>query len=337
MSDSPHRPRRTQLTADQYVAGVLAGDCTVLARAITLVESTAAAHQQLAAEVLERVTPQDGDQTLRVGITGAPGAGKSTLIECLGKQLTDAGQRVAVLAVDPSSTLTGGSILGDKTRMTELARDERAFIRPSPTAGTLGGVARKTRETILLCEAAGFGVVLVETVGVGQSEVAMRALVDFFLLLVLPGAGDELQGLKKGVVELADALAVTKADGDNLARAELSRQEYAMALHYLSPADDGWTVEALSCSAVTGQGVSELWNIVLQHREHGLRSGARGRRRRRQAAEWMHSQIRESLQRDFYDDPRVAARLPQLERQVRQGELGPSAAARQILALNRPR
>lgn len=323
--------RRKQLSADQYAEGVLAGDTTVLARAITLVESTAVAHVALATEVMERLLPHSGG-AVRVGITGAPGAGKSTLVECLGKLLTGAGYKVAVLAVDPSSTVTRGSILGDKTRMTELARDERAFIRPSPTAGSLGGVARKTRETILLCEAAGHDVVLVETVGVGQSEVATRALVDFFLLLLLPGAGDELQGLKKGVVELADVLAVTKADGDNRARAELSRQEYATAVHYLTPATEGWTVEVLTCSAVSGEGVDELWQSVLRHREHGEQSGALDRRRSSQALEWMHAQIRQDLERKFFEDPRVAALLPTLERQVRQGELSPSAAARSVLA-----
>ncbi len=325
------RRRRKQLTADQYADGVLAGDTTVLARAITLVESTAAAHVALAAEVMERVLPRSGG-AVRVGITGAPGAGKSTLIECLGKRLTAAGRRVAVLAVDPSSTVTRGSILGDKTRMTELARDERAFIRPSPTAGTLGGVARKTRETILLCEAAGYDVVLVETVGVGQSEVATRALVDFFLLLLQPGAGDELQGIKKGVVELADALVVTKADGDTRAQAELSRQEYATAVHYLTPATEGWTVEVLTCSSISGRGVDELWQAVRRHREHGEQTGALLRRRRSQALEWMHAQIRQDLERVFYEDPRVAALLPELEQRVHDGALSPSAAARAVLA-----
>jgi len=323
--------RRKQLTADQYADGVLAGDTTVLARAITLVESTAAAHVALAAEVMERLLPRSGGAA-RVGITGAPGAGKSTLIECLGKRLTAAGHRVAVLAIDPSSTVTRGSILGDKTRMTELARDERAFIRPSPTAGSLGGVARKTRETILLCEAAGYDVVLVETVGVAQSEVATRALVDFFLLLLLPGAGDELQGLKKGVVELADVLVVTKADGDNRARAELSRQEYATAVHYLTPATEGWTVEVLTCSAVSGEGVDELWEAVQRHRGHGEQTGELDRRRSSQALEWMHSQIRQDLERAFFEDPRVAGLLPDLERRVREGELSPSAAARRALS-----
>ena len=316
---------------DQYADGVLAGDTTVLAQAITLVESTAAAHVALAAAVMERLLPRSGG-AVRVGITGAPGAGKSTLIECLGKRLTAAGHRVAVLAIDPSSTVTRGSILGDKTRMTELSRDERAFIRPSPTAGTLGGVARKTRETILLCEAAGFDVVLVETVGVGQSEVATRALVDFFLLLLLPGAGDELQGIKKGVVELADALVVTKADGDTRAQAALSRQEYATAVHYLTPATEGWTVEVLTCSATTGDGVDELWQVVQRHREHGERTGALDHRRSSQALEWMHAQVRQDLERVFYEDPQVASLLPELERRVRDGELSPSAAARRVLA-----
>ena len=323
--------KRKQLTAGEYIAGVRAGDAVTLARAITLVESTAAGHAELAAQVVEGLLPHSGG-ALRVGLTGAPGVGKSTLIECLGTRLTAAGHRVAVLAVDPSSTVTRGSILGDKTRMTELSRDPRAFIRPSPTAGTLGGVARKTRETILLCEAAGYDVVLVETVGVGQSEVATRALVDCFLLLLQPGAGDELQGLKKGVVELADLLLVTKADGADQERALRSRQEYAGAVHFLAPATEGWTVEVQTCSAVSGDGVDRCWQTVQRHRDHAVANGAWQRRRQEQAVSWLQSQVREELQRRFFEHPAVAALAPQLERQVAAGELSPSAAAQRLLS-----
>lgn len=324
-------PRQRLLSIDEYVDGVLGGDRSVLARAITLVESSAGAHAPLAAEVLERLLPHSGG-ALRVGVTGAPGVGKSCLIEALGGHLTgELDRRVAVLAIDPSSSVTGGSILGDKTRMTRLSRDPRAFIRPSPSAGSLGGVARKTREAMLLCEAAGFDVVLVETVGVGQSEITVRSMVDFFLLLILAGAGDELQGIKKGVIELCDTLVITKADGDNLQQAERARAEYARALGFLAPITEGWRVDALTCSSRSGSGVPELWQLIERHERHSRDSGFLERRRRRQALDWMRSLIAGRLERDFYRDPQVRTLRSEVEQALEQGRLAPSAAALRLL------
>jgi LAO/AO transport system kinase len=319
------------LTEDAYVEGVLAGDRTVLARAITLIESSVPAHEELAQRVLQRCLPRSGD-ALRVGITGAPGVGKSCLIEALGSHLTqELGLTVAVLAVDPSSTLTKGSILGDKTRMTQLAADPQAFIRPSPSSGSLGGVARKTREAMLLCEAAGYRVVLVETVGVGQSEVEVRSMVDVFLLLMLAGAGDELQGIKKGVIELCDVMAITKADGDNEARAAMARAQYAEALHFLAPATEGWEVPALTCSSVSGDGIDELWQTVERFRTAAEQSGALERRRRQQALQWMRQIVARQLELDFYARPAVSSLLPELETEVEAGRLPAGAAALQLL------
>jgi len=333
-SQSPQPTRRRQLSVDDYVSGVLQGDRAVLARAITLIESNAADHAPQALEVLGRLVPHSGG-ALRVGITGAPGAGKSTLINTLGRRLITSGHKVAVLAVDPSSIVTRGSILGDKTRMSDLCQDEQAFIRPSPTAGSLGGVARKTRESMLLCEAAGYDVVLVETVGVGQSEVTVRSMVDFFLLLVLPGAGDELQGLKKGVVELADALAVTKADGDNVQRAQKAADQYRSALHYLAPTAGGWIVGIHTCSAITGEGVDALWETVLRHHQQGRDSGSLDQQRRDQALDWMRSLIAQRLDQAFYEHPKVASLLPEMERAVREGTLPPSAAAARLFDVSK--
>jgi LAO/AO transport system kinase len=325
--DSELRPL---LSVEAYVKGVLEGNRVVLSRAITLVESTAPAHEELAQRVLEQILPQTG-QSIRVGVTGAPGVGKSCLIEALGSRLIAQGHRVAVLAVDPSSPVSGGSILGDKTRMPRLAAEERAFIRPSPSGTSTGGVARATREAILLAEAAGHDVVLVETVGVGQTESAVRSMVDFFLLLMMAGAGDELQGLKRGVIEMADALAVTKADGDNLERAARSRAEYLAAISFLTPALEGWTVEVLTCSAVTGAGIDELWQAVERHRAHGERLGARPELRRQQARDWMRSLIAERLESRFFAHPAVAALLPEVERAVAEGALPAGAAALRLV------
>lgn len=323
---------RNSLTVDEYVTGVLAGDRAVLARAITLIESNAPAHFAQAQEVLRQLLPHSG-RAMRVGVTGVPGAGKSTLIEAMGMALIRDGHRVAVLTVDPTSSLTRGSILGDKTRMEQLSREASAFIRPSPTGGMLGGVARKTRETMLVCEAAGFDIILVETVGTGQSEVTVRSMVDFFLLVLIPGGGDELQGIKKGVVELADAIAINKADGDNRIPAEAARAEYNRALHYLTPAVEGWHTRAYTCSALTGEGVDQLWQVVQRFRERTETSGAFAARRRAQAREWLHTLIDEQLQALFFDNPLVRELLPGLEQAVMDGQLPATAAAHQLLDL----
>ncbi len=335
---APHRPRRRRnvLGIDDYERGVLGGDRTVLARAITLVESNLAEHQELAAELLRRLQPATG-RSVRVGITGVPGAGKSTTIEALGTKLCRDGHKVAVLAVDPSSTRSGGSILGDKTRMEMLSREPNAFIRPSPSGGALGGVARKSRETLVLCEAAGFDVALIETVGVGQSEVTVRSMVDFFMLVLIAGAGDELQGIKKGVVELADLIVINKADGDNIPRANAAMGEMNRVLHYLQPATEGWSSRAVTASAVTGAGIAELWEIVQKFAATTGESGAWAERRRGQDVAWMHSMIAEALRNMFYRDAAVAARLASLEEAVAGGTMPPAAATMELLRAFRGR
>lgn len=325
-------PKRRKLALRDYVEGVLEGDRAVLSRAITLVESNAPAHFDLARQVISAVLPRTG-RAVRVGITGVPGAGKSTFIEALGTWLCDRGHRVAVLAVDPSSTVTRGSILGDKTRMEELSRNENAFIRPSPSGGTLGGLTRKSRETMLLCEAAGYDVVLVETVGVGQSEVTVRDMVDFFMLLVITGAGDDLQGMKKGVMELADAIVVNKADGANRMRAQTTRADYEQFLHYLRPSTEGWASRAYTCSSLTREGIPEVWGMVEDFMENVRSSGVLAERRRRQALSWVHSMVEDHLLRRFYEDPGVAAEMPQIEERVERGELAATQAALDLLAL----
>jgi LAO/AO transport system kinase len=325
--------RQGRLTVEAYVEGVLRGDRAVLARAITLIESEAADDGEDAAAVLEAVLPHAGGAH-RVGITGVPGVGKSTFIDALGMHLVrDRQERVAVLSVDPSSPLSGGSILGDKTRMERLSLEAAAYIRPSPSRGVLGGVARRTRETILLCEAAGFSTILVETVGVGQSETAVRSMTDCFLLLMLPGAGDELQGIKRGIIEMVDVLAINKADGEMRARAERARVEYRAALHLFPAPADGWMPPVLTCSAISGEGIVELWDVVLAHRTHLAQSGHLARRRGEQALTWLHDLVAAGLEAAFRADPRVADRLPALEAAVVEGEMTASAAARALLAL----
>lgn len=318
------------LTADDYVKGVLQGNRTVLARTITLIESNAPRHAPLAEEVVNGLLPHAG-RSIRVGITGVPGVGKSTFIEALGCRLCRAGKKVAVLAVDPSSTLSRGSVLGDKTRMEELSREPNCFIRPSPTGGTLGGVARKSRETILACEAAGFDVILVETVGVGQSETTVRSMVDFFLVLLLAGAGDELQGIKKGIIELADTLVITKADGENKLRAEAARVEFSRVLHYLTPPSRDWHPQVLACSSVAGQGIGEIWDVIERFHQTGTDSGSFVERRRVQTLDWIREMLSQELWRRFCAHPAVIESWPQVERDVLDGRFSAAAAVRQLL------
>jgi LAO/AO transport system kinase len=308
---------------------IRAGDRSVLSRAITLVESKRADHRRTAAALTQALLSATGN-AVRVGITGAPGVGKSTTIDALGSMLTKAGRKVAVLAVDPSSRRTGGSILADKTRMAHLANDINAFIRPSPASGTLGGVAAKTRETMLLCEAAGYDTILVETVGVGQSEIAVADMTDFFLVLMLPGAGDELQGLKKGIVELADMIAVNKADGDNLVRAKAAAAEYRAALHILSPRSPNWSPPVVTYSALTGEGIPALWAKVLEHREKLTASGELVARRAEQQVKWMWEMLEERLFAPLRSDRSLKAALPRFEAEVAAGRLAPNAAVEQI-------
>lgn len=327
----PGRPVfRRQLSVDDYVQGVLAGDRTILGRAITLVESNAPAHLETAQEVVKQLLPHTG-HSIRVGITGVPGVGKSTFIEALGSYLCEQGHRLAVLAVDPSSSVTRGSILGDKTRMEKLSRHPNSFIRPSPTGGTLGGVTRKSRETMWVCEASGFDVILVETVGVGQSEVTVRSMVDFFLLLMLTGAGDELQGIKKGVIELADAILITKADGDNKIRAQAARAEYARTLHFLSPVTDGWRPQAYTSSAVTGEGIAEIWAVIEAFRQVTTTSGVFTARRQNQILDWMRVMVEEHLRLRFYHHPGVQRILPEVEQAVKARTMLPTAAVQVLL------
>jgi LAO/AO transport system kinase len=310
--------------------GIRAGDRATLARAITLIESKRADHRQAAHRLVQELLPETG-KAIRVGITGAPGVGKSTAIDRLGCELTAEGRKVAVLAVDPSSARTGGSILGDKTRMARLGADPNAFVRPSPATGTLGGVAATTRETLLLCEAAGFDVALIETVGIGQSETAVADMTDFFLVLVLPGAGDELQGLKKGIIELADMIAVTKADADP-ARANATAAEYRAALHILTPQSPTWTPSVVTFSGLTGEGIGALWQQVLDHRRKLTASGEFAARRRAQQVKWMWAMLRERLLAPLRTDAGLRAKLPPIEAAVADGRLSPVLAVEQIMA-----
>ncbi|WP_181781944.1 methylmalonyl Co-A mutase-associated GTPase MeaB [Pseudonocardia pini] len=321
-----------QVDVETLAEGVLDGNRTLLARAITLIESAKPAHREEAQRLLLELTPHAGG-AVRVGISGVPGVGKSTFIEALGTRLTAAGHKVAVLAVDPSSTRTGGSILGDKTRMAALAVDDNAFIRPSPSAGTLGGVARRTRETMVLMEAAGYDVVLVETVGVGQSEVTVAGMVDTFLFLTIARTGDQLQGIKKGILELADVVAVNKADGPHETDAKAAARDLAGALHMMTPASEHWRAPVLSCSAQTGKGLDKVWGKILEHRAALEKHGELATRRADQQVEWMWAMIRDQLLDRLTSDPTVRERLPEVTREVREGDLTPTLAAEQILKL----
>jgi GTPase len=322
---------RTQKSPD-LARGIKAGDRATLARAITLIESKRADHRKAAHRLVQELLPLTG-KAVRLGITGAPGVGKSTTIDALGTSLTAQGHKVAVLAVDPSSTRSGGSILGDKTRMARLASDPNAFVRPSPASGTLGGVAAKTRETMLLCEAAGYDVMMVETVGIGQSETAVADMTDFFLVLMLPGAGDELQGLKKGIVELADMIAVNKADGDNVARAKIAAADYRSALNILKAHSETWSPPVVTYSALTGTGISELWSQVLGHKKLMSASGELATRRREQQVKWMWSMLEERLTARLRGDPAVRGKLKTAEAAVAAGKLTPTIAVEEIAKL----
>lgn len=310
--------------------GICAGNRSYLARAITLIESRKPAHQERAQDLLMRLMPRSG-KAHRIGITGVPGVGKSTFIDAFGSNLTAAGHKVAVLAVDPSSSRTGGSILGDKTRMARLSVDANAFIRPSPTSGTLGGVARATRESMILCEAAGFDVLIVETVGVGQSEITVASMVDFFLLLMLPGAGDELQGIKKGVLEVADMVAVNKADGDNKKNASAAQREYKAALHIFADPHADWTPPVLLCSGIHNVGLDTIWDEIENHRKQGEKSGKLDEARRKQAVQWMWSMLEERLMSDFRTHPNIEKSLGVFENNVSQGKLTPVLAVKELL------
>ncbi len=317
-------------SVDEYFEGILKSEITILSRAITLVESNLPEHNQIAQELLTKILPYTGN-SIRVGVTGSPGVGKSTFIESLGMYLCESGHKVSVLAVDPSSTITKGSILGDKTRMEHLSRHPNAFIRPSPSGGVLGGVGRKTRESILLCEAAGFDVVFVETVGVGQSEVLVRSMVDFFLLLILPGGGDELQGFKKGSVELADAIVINKADGENLSLAKLTMKEYKQAIHYITNVTEGWETKVLLASALNGSGIKEIWQVIMDFCEKTKESGVFHLRRRKQILDWFHSLLKETVLNSFFQNPIVLKFLPELEESIFKGQLTPTLAVEKLM------
>jgi len=323
--------REAEGPVDQALASaVLGGDRRALARAITLVESTRADHRTTASALLERLIPHAGN-SIRIGISGAPGVGKSTFIEALGNHLIDRDHRVAVLTVDPSSAISGGSILGDKTRMEKLARRPEAYIRPSPSGNTLGGVARRSRESLLLCEAAGFDVIIVETVGVGQSETRVAEMTDTFILLLQPGGGDELQGIKRGIMELADLVLVNKADGDLESLAERSAREYRNAMALLHPRSADWKVEVHTCSALTGAGIARAWDTVLRHHKHLQSNGQLTSRRSEQARAWMWSELQDRLIADLMEDPQVRERLPMLEAMVGEGVMPAASAAEQLL------
>jgi LAO/AO transport system kinase len=321
---------RKLYTVDDYVRGILECDRMILARAITIIESNAPKHFAMGQEIVQRILPYTG-KAARVGITGVPGAGKSTFIEALGNRLCDMGQKIAVLAVDPSSTISKGSILGDKTRMTALSKRKEAFIRPSPSGGTLGGVTRKSRETLLLCEAAGFDTILVETVGVGQSETTVRSMVDFFLVLVITGAGDDLQGIKKGIIETADAILVNKADGDNLQRAKIARAEYEQVLHYLRPATDGWVTKAYTCSAITGEGIEEIWGVVLDFISSMEKRGSLAARRQQQTLAWVKHMTEEYIRNKILNHPSVMSCLIEVEEKIRTDNMSATMAAKNLI------
>ena len=327
------KKQRAQMpSVPDLITGILKGDQALLARAITLVESTQAAHQEKAYEIIEKCLSKTHD-TLRIGITGVPGVGKSTFIESFGTMLTKMGMKVAVLAVDPSSTLSKGSILGDKTRMPQLVKDPNAFIRPSPSGESLGGVARKTRESIILCEAAGYDIILVETVGVGQSETAVHSMVDFFLLLKLTGAGDELQGIKRGIMEMADAIVINKAEGDNIKRAERARSEFERALHLYPPKENDWAPKVRTCSSITGAGIPEIWEMISEYQRINKAGGYFTNKRKSQNTYWFRQTVESLLKRQFYGQKAVIKAMNPLQKEVENNTISPFRAAEKLLEL----
>ena len=329
---NPHykRPRRHRLSADEYGGGILAGNTTLLSQAITLTESLLPEHHVLAQEIIERCLPHSG-RSVRIGITGVPGAGKSTFIEAMGGRVTGLGHKLAVLAIDPSSERTKGSVLGDKTRMETLVHNPSAFIRPSPSAGSLGGVARKTRESVILCEAAGFDVIFIETVGVGQSETAVHSMVDLFLLIQISGAGDELQGIKRGIMEMADLVAINKADGDNVQRAELARRQFQNALSLFPMPESGWKPRVYTLSSTEGRGVTELWSGIEDYLKFTRANGYFDRNRSRQAKYWMYETIDAELRDHFYKSPAIEPLLGEYEQRVLEDRISSFAAAHELL------
>ena len=321
--------KRRELTTDDYVTGILNGDRVILSRAITLAESLNPDHQRMAQEVIERCLPHAG-HSLRIGITGVPGVGKSTFIEAFGKHLTGIGKKIAVLAIDPSSERSKGSILGDKTRMELLSTDPNAFIRPSPSGLTLGGVARKTRETIVLCEAAGFDIIIVETVGVGQSETVVKSMVDFFLLLMLAGAGDELQGIKRGIMEMADALVINKADGDNVNAAEVARTRYQSALHLFPMNENGWVVPVATCSAIEHTSIDKVWQIMCDFEQHTKANGFFEKNRNEQNVKIFYDWIDFTIKNNFFNNPDVQTKIDELLPKVLDGRITPYQAGNAV-------
>ncbi len=324
------RKRRRSFTTDEYVDGILRGDITILSQAITLIESNKPEHYDQAQQIIEKCLPHAG-RSVRIGITGVPGAGKSTFIEAVGNMVVSLHHRLAVLAIDPSSERSGGSILGDKTRMESISSNPDIFIRPSPSAGSLGGVARKTRETIVLCEAAGFDVIFIETVGVGQSETAVHSMVDMFMLLQISGAGDELQGIKRGIMEMADMMVITKADGENRQKAELARTQFQSALHLFPMPESGWRPKVYTCSAVAQTGLEEVWKGVEEFLDHTHANGYFQANRNRQNKYWMYESINDALKESFYRDPAVAAHIADVERRVLDARLSSFVAAKELL------
>lgn len=330
IADRLKMTKRKRYSVDDYINGILNRDLGILSQAITLIESSKFEHQKIAQEIIEKCLPYSG-KSIRIGITGVPGAGKSTFIEAFGKHVTGKGHRLAVLAIDPSSEKSKGSILGDKTRMEELAVDPNAFIRPSPSAGSLGGVARKTRESLILCEAAGFDTIFIETVGVGQSETAVHSMVDFFLLMKIAGAGDELQGIKRGIMEMADAITINKADGNNIHKAQLARVQFENALHLFPKSPSGWTPKVLTCSSIEKTGIDTIWDNIMEYCSHTQQNGYFEHRRNEQAKYWMYETINEQLRNNFYQKQMIKDQIIETEQKVLNQEMSSFIAAHKLL------